>query len=1069
MSKLRLFTCAVLLLLVSVRSSGQTNITGTWSGDYAFTDHCDNGATFTSRGTATAGFNQSGSAVTGSIVANNVTFTDGSTCTPKSTPQTFTLPVTGTISGGTFSGTFVAPEGGRSIPLTGAVTATSMSLSFPGQPTTSGTFTLSLISSQPPDSALTGTYMGRYTSTFVPCGTLPAVTYSGDMTITLVQTGNAISGTVTVFGNKKDQRDPTTGVCTVVDNPPNPFALSGQVNGSTLTLTVMDKRPFTFTAMVSGNTISATVPPEFPGEAFSFSVTRTSSGPPPPPPPASIGSFTAAPSTIVAGGSTTLSWSTTNATSVTIDNGVGSQPSSGSVSVSPRVSTTYTLTAAGLGGSATATTTVTVTGSGPRVVAATLPSGMLQPSGESGATDSFSIANIGTNPANVTLSKSGSFFSIAPSSFTLQPGASQSITITASTQPPATYDGSITVNGDGVVTGGITLPVHLLVAAAPSGTVRPQPATARVDVAAPVGQNPSGFVAFTNTGSAAMIGIAVSDVPWIVPQSGTITISPGETKNITFSIDRSLRPDASSLFGGATGSISLRFLGSATAANAVILGTTPTSTVTVTIVDVVQPGLTAGAPPPLGSGELALFVAGHGSLQGIASDLLLANRSSSPLTNLRLFLSQSSQFASLPQLAANLGVTLPSVSTSIFGVDAGGSLMLRGSVDSLATAALRTVTNGSAAYTSAIPVFRSDQGVGPGGRIVLSGVDRSATARTIVVLQELSGNSGSVELQGYDVNGAPLGARVPIALSAFYSVTDDGLAVVDGTRSIVITNTGSGSSRINAYARVSSISTADSWIIVDPSLVSGSDTMIMPMVPTPAIPAQTDIYVTNVSNSAVSATLNIVSASTKRRSIRTHAVGDAESTESQQLSIRPLETKRTTLTPSSGYIRLTGTPGSISASARVTMTSGATSFGSALPVLAASSASSNGQLKRFSGVGDSSARTIAAGTSATFRSSLILIETAGQSTTVRVSVWYSLPAGILVTAQAVSSKEFTVGANQMIVISDLARSIIGAQRDSFGDLRDMQVDVEVTGSSGRVLSYIQSIDNGSGDVVIRTE
>ncbi|MGZ8796808.1 MAG: hypothetical protein ACXW2F_05630, partial [Thermoanaerobaculia bacterium] len=93
MSKLRLFICAVLFLLVSVRSSAQTNITGTWSGDYAITDHCDNGATFTSRGTATAAFNQTGSAVTGVIVANNVTFTDGKSCTPDATPVTVTLPV----------------------------------------------------------------------------------------------------------------------------------------------------------------------------------------------------------------------------------------------------------------------------------------------------------------------------------------------------------------------------------------------------------------------------------------------------------------------------------------------------------------------------------------------------------------------------------------------------------------------------------------------------------------------------------------------------------------------------------------------------------------------------------------------------------------------------------------------------------------------------------------------------------------------------------------------------------------------------------------------------------------
>jgi hypothetical protein len=895
------------------------------------------------------------------------------------------------------------------------------------------------------------------------CANSRTARFSIGVTMNLTQNGSNVSGSGEL--TLPALVDPVE--CAVGPRPaPVPFQISGTANGSSMTVPArIDNTDGTFTMSVVG--------PSAMGFSMSFPTLSLSAigalvggvaGTAP------IITFTAKPSTIIAGASATLSWSTTHADSVSIDNGVGSQPVNGSVIVSPQVSTKYTLTAGGNGGTVIAQATVNVIPSGPRVAVATLPIGMLQQSGESGATDSSVIANIGTEASTVTISKSGDFFEIAPMSFTLQAGASQSITMTAASRPPGTYDGSFTVSGNGVAGGGITIPVHVLVATAPSGTVRPEAATARVDVSAPAGQNSSGSVAFTNTGSAAMIGIAVSDVPWILPQSGTITINPGETKDVTFSIDRSRRADSNSPFGGATGSLSLRFLGSGTSANAVISGTTPTSTVTVTIVDVVKPGVTAGAPPPLGSGELALFVASHGSSDGILADLLLANRSLSLLPNLRLFLTQSSLFASLPNLGSNLGVTLPSVSTSIFGVDAGGSLMLRGTLDSLAVAALRMVnTSGSAAYTSAIPVFRSDQGVGPGGRIVLSGVDRSASVRTIVVLQELSGNSGSAELQGYDGNGAPLGARVPITLSAFYSVTDDGLAVVDGTRSIVITNTGSGSSRISAYARVRSISTADAWIIVDPSFVSGSDTMIMPMVSAPAIPAQTDIYVTNVSGSTVSATLNIVSASTKRRSVRTHAVGDTESTASQQLSIRPLETKRTTVTPSSGYIQLTGTPGSITASARVTMTSGDTSFGSALPVLAASSAPGNGQLKRFSGVGDSSARTIAAGTSATFRSSLMLIETAGQNATVRVSVWYSLPAGVLVTAQAVSSKEFTVGANQMVVIRDLARSIIGAQRDSFGDLRDMQVDVEVTASSGRVLSYIESIDNGSGDVVIRPE
>jgi len=54
-------------------------------------------------------------------------------------------------------------------------------------------------------------------------------------------------------------------------------------------------------------------------------------------------------------------------------------------------------------------------------------------------------------------------------------------------------------------------------------------------------------------------------------------------------------------------------------------------------------------------------------------------------------------------------------------------------------------------------------------------------------------------------------------------------------------------------------------------------------------------------------------------------------------------------------------------------------------------------------------------------------------------------------------------------ISDVARDLIGSVRDSFGDLHKMELDVEVTGGSGRVLPFLQSIDNGSGDMVVRTD
>jgi hypothetical protein len=72
-------------------------------------------------------------------------------------------------------------------------------------------------------------------------------------------------------------------------------------------------------------------------------------------------SFSATPDDIATGQNSTLVWDTTDATSVTIDNGIGSEPVSGSVTVQPTLTTTYTLTATGPGGTSTSQATVTVT------------------------------------------------------------------------------------------------------------------------------------------------------------------------------------------------------------------------------------------------------------------------------------------------------------------------------------------------------------------------------------------------------------------------------------------------------------------------------------------------------------------------------------------------------------------------------------------------------------------------------------------------------------------------------------------------------------------------------------
>lgn len=81
----------------------------------------------------------------------------------------------------------------------------------------------------------------------------------------------------------------------------------------------------------------------------------------PRPRPAPTCTLSANPDAIDEGGSSTLSWNTSNATSVSINQGIGAVGARGNRSVSPAADTTYTLTATGAGGRVTCADTITVT------------------------------------------------------------------------------------------------------------------------------------------------------------------------------------------------------------------------------------------------------------------------------------------------------------------------------------------------------------------------------------------------------------------------------------------------------------------------------------------------------------------------------------------------------------------------------------------------------------------------------------------------------------------------------------------------------------------------------------
>ena len=187
------------------------------------------------------------------------------------------------------------------------------------------------------------------------------------------------------------------------------------------------------------------------------------------------------------------------------------------------------------------------------------------------------------------------------------------------------------------------------------------------------------------------------------------------------------------------------------------------------------------------------------------------------------------------------------------------------------------------------------------------------------------------------------------------------------------------------------------------------------------------------------------------------------------VTLEPGQTMTQPIAFGSGFVRVTGSgPIVLSARSEQTTPSRAGVFGTSLPAFPLSAAMTAGQSKRFGGVDDSSRTTSSLALPVTYRSSLGLLETSGNIAVVRLTLRYTFSAGSKSTAQGISSTTIQVPANQLLMVSELARAVIGTSRDSLGDLRNMQLDVEVI-SGGRVIPFVQTIDNGSNDSMVRTD
>jgi hypothetical protein len=636
----------------------------------------------------------------------------------------------------------------------------------------------------------------------------------------------------------------------------------------------------------------------------------------------------------------------------------------------------------------------------------------------------------------------------------------------------------VTASGNGVPPN-LRVAIHLL-AFAPARLGNPAVVAIdrRIDLSAPIGTNPSGSVQFQNNGSGDAVGLASSDVPWIIPQSGTITIPPGGTVTVNFTIDRSQRADASAPNGSATGSFLFIYPPGSTARYAPNDAAPPSLSAGVPISDTVKGPSTQATLPPLSAGEVAIVLPGVGHVTGsggreYVSDVSIVNSVSGSLSDVQLYFVTASVSLAAPQaLPASQSVMLADAVTSYFGT-AGevGTLHIRShSADKLSVAAnIFNRSNARGTFGTAIPAFRTTRAIGANETLAISGLRKDATSHTNVFVQEVSGTPATADVSFFDTNGgAPLTTIPSVSIAAF-GLTQLILAAPDGTVFATIANHGPG--RIVAYATPLDEASGDTWALADWSrqyAIGPADPQIVAVAG--AAPGanntyfRTDLSLTNAGKETATGVLRYFPSNIAR-----------------PLSLAPGETRviKDVVTqlfnvpaPSVGYLLFTpDQPARIALSSRTytTVQNDIATFGTGVPTLPMSAALRKGESRVFGGLDDSTHATVVAARPATFRTNFGMIETSGQGATVRISVFFS-DGRQLAAGGPVASKSYVLVPNDFQQYSGLVESIVGSSRETtYGDLHNVQVRFEVTGGSGSVVPFVTSADNGTGDTVLRTE
>jgi len=705
-----------------------------------------------------------------------------------------------------------------------------------------------------------------------------------------------------------------------------------------------------------------------------------------------------------------------------------------------------------------ATSSITLT-TGAAVIApaaielTTSPNGLVQRGGQAENEDSFTLSNIGDVGATITLNSSGDFFTIAPASFMISGGGSQTVRVTSLPKNPGAYSGEVTASGAGVPSA-FSIPIQLLSVAATSGNAVAQPAAPRIDVAGDL----TGTARFTNSGTATLTGIAVSDAQWIVPPHDLITIAPGGSAEVRFSIVPAKRPATD---GALTGS--LRLVYSTGMSSPLLLSDGGVSVSTVTVVFTPKPSVSSSTIPSLAPGEVARFVPGVVNMVSgasrLVSDLFVSNAFGiSGVRDLRLYLSSarsSPSVASFNQLDPSQSLQLASVVSSVYSSDvAVGTIQLRTTDwDKLLVNASIVDLRPSGARNSALPVFRSDRAAAAGAQIILPGVEKSDRRKTDIFVQETSGSAASATIEGLDITGKRAGDVRTVDLSPYgFTQIEDGAAA---TGTVVITGV---SGQIVGYALVTDLQSGDRWAIVDWSRYYGfntSDSVKVPLAEGVAGKPGRRRAAPHAVNAATKSDLTIFNSDSTPSAATITFYPPAIS---RDFSFAARETRIIKDIVAflggsgGGYVVVTPTRGHFNVSSRRYFESDSGSYGSAVAARSESSGLRLGQRQTFAGIESTAA----------YNTGFGVVESQGSAARVRATLVYQDGRSVYAT---VVSRDYQLAARGILIVDDLVTSILG----SHGDLHNLQVTFQVVEGEGAVTAFVTTTDNATGQTAVRVE